>query len=71
MEQFIRDVCKKENISIKELRAGSHRRRVSLVRLQIASQLLGVYGTPLAEIARSLGVTTSAISKALKKEPEQ
>lgn len=71
VEEFIQEVCRKENINIKELRAGSRRRRISLVRLQIASKLLEVYGIPLAEIARQLGVTTSAISKALKKEPEE
>ena len=66
VEEFIQEVCEKENISFEELRAGSRRRRISLVRLQIASQLLEVYGIPLAEIARQLGDTTSAISKALK-----
>ena len=71
VEEFIQEVCRKENINIKELRAGSRRRRISLVRLQIASKLLEVYGIPLAEIARQLGVTTFAISKALKKEPEE
>lgn len=67
VEELIQEVCREENINIKELRAGSRRRRISLVRLQVASKLLEVYGIPLAEIARQLGVTTSAISKALKK----
>jgi REP element-mobilizing transposase RayT len=71
VEEVIQEVCRKENINIKELRAGSRRRRISLVGLQIASKLLEDYGIPLAEIARQLGVTTSAISKALKKEPEE
>ena len=69
VEEFIQEVCREENINIKELRAGSRRRRISLLRSQIASKLLEVYGIPLAEIARQLGVSTSAISKALKKEP--
>lgn len=67
VEELIQEVCREENINIKELRAGSRRRRISLVRLQVASKLLEVYGIPLAEIAHQLGVTTSAISKALKK----
>ncbi len=66
VEKFIQDICKKGNINIKEIRAEDRRRRVSLVSLKIASQLLEAYGIPLAEIARHLGVTPSAISKPLK-----
>jgi len=36
-----------------------------LIRLQIASQLVQDYGIPLAEVARQLGVSTSAISRAI------
>ena len=34
-------------------------------RLQITYQLVQDYGIPLAEVARQLGVSTSAISKAI------
>lgn len=51
VEEFIQEVWGKENINIKELRAGSPGFRISLVRLQIAPQLLEVYGIPLKEIA--------------------
>jgi predicted transcriptional regulator len=43
----------------------SRRGCISQVRLQIAYQLVQDYGIPLAEVARHLGVSTSAISKAI------
>ncbi len=58
-------------IMMKELQAGSRRRRISQVRSTIACELLEIYGMPLAEIARQLGVSTSAISKTLRKPMER
>lgn len=63
--EFIEQVCKKENINAKELRMGAKRGHIGRVRSQIAYQLVEDYGVPLAEVARQLGVTTSAISKAI------
>jgi len=51
----------------KELRMGSRRGRICQVRSQIAYELVEQYGLPLAEVARQLGVTTSAISKAINR----
>ncbi len=65
--KFIEQVCKKENINVKELRMGAKRGRIGQVRSQIAYQLVEDYGVPLAEVARQLGVTTSAISKAINR----
>jgi chromosomal replication initiation ATPase DnaA len=65
VNQLIQEVCNREKINIKELRAGSRRGRISQVRSQIAVQLVEKYGIPLAEVARQLGVSTSAISKTL------
>jgi len=65
--EFIEEVCKKENINAKELRMGAKRGRIGQVRSQIAYQLVEDYGVPLAEVARQLGVTTSAISKAISR----
>jgi len=65
--EFIEQVCKKENINIKELRMGAKRGRIGQIRSQIAYHLVEDYGIPLAEVARQLGVTTSAISKALNR----
>ncbi|NVM21605.1 MAG: hypothetical protein HWN68_07480 [Desulfobacterales bacterium] len=70
VERCIEDACKKENINIKELRAGSRRRHVSQARSRIASELLEVYGIPLAQIARKVDVSTSPISKSLRKVKE-
>jgi REP element-mobilizing transposase RayT len=64
-ERFIEQVCAKEKINSNELRMGSRRGRISQVRSKIACQLVEDYGLPLAEIARKLGVSTSAVSKAL------
>jgi hypothetical protein len=71
MEQVIEDVCEREKVNIMELRSGSRRGRNSQIRAQIASRLAGEFAVPLAEIARQLGVSTSAISKALRKISEK
>jgi len=65
--EFIEQVCKRENINAKELRMGAKRGRIGRVRSQIAYQLVEDYGIPLAEVGRQLGVTTSAISKAINR----
>jgi DNA-binding MarR family transcriptional regulator len=64
--EFIDQVCEKKGINPKELqKMGSGRSCISQVRLQIAYQLVQDYGISLAEVARQLGVSTSAISKAI------
>jgi len=50
---------------------GSRRGCISQVRLQIAYQLVQDYGIPLAEVARQLGVSTSAISKAITRKTKE
>jgi REP element-mobilizing transposase RayT/predicted HTH domain antitoxin len=65
-DEFMTAVCHKENVSITELRSGSRRKNISRVRAQIAIGLVQEYGISLAEAARLLGVSTSAISKAVK-----
>jgi putative transposase len=65
---FINQICDQEEISAKELRMGSRRGHICQVRSQIAYQLVEDYGLPLAEVARHLGVSTSAISKAITKK---
>jgi len=71
LPKFIDQACEKEGINVKELRMGSRRGRISPVRLQIAYQLVDDYGIPLAEVARQLGVSTSAISKAITRRLKQ
>jgi len=64
-QQLIEQTCKKEEVNVNELRMGSRRGRIARVRREIAYQLVERYGFSLAEVARQLGVTTSAISKAM------
>jgi DNA-binding MarR family transcriptional regulator len=66
IKEVMGKICKSEKISIEELKAGSRRKEVSKVRARIAIELVKKYGIALAEVARQLGVTTSAISKIMK-----
>ena len=63
----IREVCKREGINIDELESGSCPRHVSEMILLIAHGLVQEYGIPLAEVARHVEVSTSAVSKMLRK----
>jgi REP element-mobilizing transposase RayT len=66
IDEFIAGICKSEKVSIEELKAGSRRQEASRVRAQIATGLVKTHGVALAEVARQLGVSTSAISKIIK-----
>jgi len=68
MQKVIEEKCRIGRINIEELRMGSRRRPISLVRATIACQLINELGIPLAEIARQVGVSTSAIAKILQRE---
>ena len=70
-QEFIEMACRKENVSVQELRMGSRRQGISRLRARIAFQLVEQYGLPLAEVARQLGVTTSAVSKAITRLSEK
>jgi predicted HTH domain antitoxin len=67
VNEFIAKVCKNEEVSIEELKAGSRRRETSRARARIAIELVKTYGVSLAEAARQLGVSTSGISKIIKR----
>lgn len=71
IEEFIAQLCKSENVSIVELKAGGRRREVSGVRARIALNLVKGHGVSLAEVARRVGVSTSSISKILKRARQQ
>jgi putative transposase len=64
-DQVIREVCVQEEVNELELRGGGQKRRVSQVRARVSYILSREWGIPLAEIARTLGVTTSAIAQAI------
>ncbi len=59
--------CRQEGVNPKELQMGSRRGRLPRIRSEIAAELVREQGVPLAEVARELGVSTSAISKILRR----
>lgn len=67
IEKYIEGQCREKGVNMAELRAGSRRPEVSRLRRRIAMGLLNDHGIPLADIARRVGVTTSAISKMLRR----
>jgi DNA-binding Lrp family transcriptional regulator len=66
IERIIKKVCEEKGIEEEELRNGGKRRRVSQVRAKLSFQLSREMGIPLAEIARHVGVCTSAVAKAVQ-----
>jgi putative transposase len=67
IETILREECQKGKIELEELRMGSRRGEIPRVRSEIAQQLIKGLEISLAEVARLLGVSTSAISKMLQR----
>lgn len=67
MEELIRRICNSAGINLGELQLGGRRRDVAKVRARLARTLVGDYGATLADAARRLGVSTSAIAKVLER----
>jgi REP element-mobilizing transposase RayT len=67
LERIIRKMCKEAGVKEEELRGRGQRRRVSEARGEIALYLCKEMGLSMAEIARNLGVGTSAIAMAIRK----
>ena len=63
MGKTILAACEKEGVSVEALKGGSRRGRLPGLRAQLAGKLVKKYGLTMAEAARQLGVTTSAISR--------
>jgi putative transposase len=70
IDRVIREQCQKESVLEMELRQGSQRRKVSTVRAKVAYLLNRERGISCAEIARNLGVSTTAIIKAVERTNE-
>lgn len=66
VDQVIKAVCHDEGITEAELRNGGQRKRVSRARARISYRLNREIGVPMAEIARQVGVCTSAVAKAIQ-----
>jgi len=67
VEELISELCQRQNVSMTELRSGSRRGSMARVRAQIARGLVESHGISMAEVARQVGVSTSAISKMMAK----
>jgi putative transposase len=63
---IIKKMCQEKGVKEEELKSGGQRRKVSEVRAKVSYHLCQELGIPMAEIARRLGVCTSAIAKAIK-----
>jgi REP element-mobilizing transposase RayT len=64
LQKVIEEECRKEGISIMELKGGGKRRKVSDTRARIAVRGRDELGLTAAAIARQVGVNTSAITRA-------
>jgi putative transposase len=60
--------CRKNNVSIEALRGGSRLRKVSRIRRELVYRLTDDLGLSLAETAKLLGVSTSAVAKAMTRK---
>jgi hypothetical protein len=66
IENAIKEICHKEGVEEQEMRMGVRTRKHSRVRAEISYHLSHEFGVSKAEIARQLGVCTSAIAKAIQ-----
>jgi len=66
IDNAIKEMCREEGITEKELRMGARTRKFSRARAKISHYLSHEFGASKAEIARQLGVCTSAIAKAIQ-----
>jgi putative transposase len=66
IDDAIKEICRKEEVSEQELWMGVRTRKYSRVRAKISYYLNQEFGVSRAEIARQLGVCTSAITKAIQ-----
>jgi REP element-mobilizing transposase RayT len=67
IRNILEEECQKGKIDLEELRMGSRRGDIPQIRSEIAQRLIKELGMSLAEVARLSGVSTSAISKIMKR----
>jgi putative transposase len=63
----IQAACSRAGITLSEMAAGSRRGPIPALRAIIAKELITRLGLSVAEAARRLGVTTSAVSRAVRR----
>lgn len=66
-DSHIKMICQREGINLEELKSGSRRAGLSRIRSKLALWLVEDCGIPLAEAGRQLGVSTSAVSKIIRR----
>jgi REP element-mobilizing transposase RayT len=66
LSEIIKERCREAGINVIELRSGSKRKAVSELRGRLCHYFSRELGVPLAEIARHVGVGTSAVAMAIK-----
>jgi REP element-mobilizing transposase RayT len=71
VEAIFEEECQKGELNLGELRMGGRRGDIPRVRSEIAQRLVKTLGMSLAEVARLLGVSTSAISKMLHRSSQK
>ena len=67
IDRFIEKICKSEKITVEELKGGSRRKELSRARVLISIWLIKIHGVTLAEVARRLNISTSAVSKIIRR----
>ena len=69
--KVINEECARRRISPRELKSGSRRRKVCVLRAAIGKRGLDELGLSMAEIARHVGVSTSSIARAVARLEEE
>ncbi len=67
LNRNIEQMCKEFGVNVEEVRGGNQRWRVARVRAKIAHRLNREMGISMAELARCLGVSASAVGMAIRK----
>jgi putative transposase len=67
VERIIATTCKKERVSLTELRSGSRRGKLPAIRGELVRCLIANFGVTAAEVARQLGISTSGVSKIMSR----
>lgn len=65
VERVIVEGCKKSGASLTELRSGSRRGKLPMIRAALVPKLVEDYGVSAAEVAQQVGISTSGVSKIL------
>ena len=65
--QYIKRECEDGEVDIRALKGGSRRRKISKLRVRLIEELVDDFGFSLAEAGRQLGVSSSAVAKAISR----